>query len=232
MRCEERERGGDNLRGGGKGTRGRKNRKEKRKRRRGKNVEQGEISSVETMCTRYVKGKGKGREEWERIWAVAAYASTWLTWSALCTRKCNATCYSMHIRVIPVALARSLGRLCARVGASGLLCAWHGEYVSRGERSTAQRTPLKAAAAATHTGKIARARARARRNTRGGGFLLVPRFFFYFCSYFSWDFSKTTRQGMMKEHCAVVTIDCYKFNPISLKCELIFTRIWKLGFPS
>lgn len=34
--------------------------------------------------------------------------------------------------------------------------------MSRGERSTAQRTPLKAAAAATHTGKIARARARAR----------------------------------------------------------------------
>lgn len=31
--------------------------------------------------------------------------------------------------------------------------------MSRGERSTAQRTPLKAAAAATHTGKIARARA-------------------------------------------------------------------------
>lgn len=52
--------------------------------------------------------------------------------------------------------------------------------MSRGERSTAQRTPLKAAAAATHTGKIdtgARARVEILR-AGGGGFLLVSQFFF------------------------------------------------------
>lgn len=51
--------------------------------------------------------------------------------------------------------------------------------MSRGERSTAQRTPLKAAAAATHTGKIdTGARARVEILAGGGGFLLVSRFFF------------------------------------------------------
>lgn len=60
--------------------------------------------------------------------------------------------------------------------------------MSRGERSTAQRTPLKAAAAATHTGKIdTGARARVEILAGGGGFLLVSRFFFifFFCFYFS-----------------------------------------------
>lgn len=51
--------------------------------------------------------------------------------------------------------------------------------MSRGERSTAQRTPLKAAAAATHTGKIdTGARARVEILAGGGGFLLVSQFFF------------------------------------------------------
>lgn len=76
MRCEEREKsefhGGDNTQEGKK--RGEKRELEEAKTGRGgkkeegKNVEQGEISSVETMCvmyTRYVKEavkeKGKGR---------------------------------------------------------------------------------------------------------------------------------------------------------------------------